>query len=309
MPTSLSVFLQAVEVVELVEASGLQVFALRWPGVAGQDYTTLDEGLAKGLLEVTEVGDAGAVPVLKVANKGDAMAFLMAGEQLSGGKQNRVLNASIMVAARTELPIPVSCVERGRWGYRSRHFGSAGSSSHSELRRMMHKSATRAYRATGTPSSDQGEVWREVDRKLSESGSCSDTMMLQQAYEDTAPELAAVEQTLRVPEGASGAVFAYGGQIVGFDLFDRPATLARLWPKLVRAYAIDARAAKGTAAVTADEVRTWLRGAGQAKEETFKSPGLGDDVRLEGPSLSGAGLVVNEQPVHVEVFAGGGPAV
>jgi hypothetical protein len=35
----------------------------------------------------------------------------------------------------------------------------------------------------------------------------------------------------------------------------------------------------------------------------FKSPGLGDDVRLETQRLSGAGLVVEGQPVHVEVFA------
>ena len=40
------------------------------------------------------------------------------GEQLAGGKQNRVLNASILVPAKSELPIPVTCVERGRWALR-----------------------------------------------------------------------------------------------------------------------------------------------------------------------------------------------
>jgi hypothetical protein len=224
--STLSALLQTIEVSDPVEAGGLQVFALRWPGVAGQEYTTLDEGLTKGLLEVTEVGEAGTVPVLKVANKGDAMVFLMAGEQLSGGKQNRVLNASIMVPAHAELPIPVSCVERGRWGYRSRHFGSAGSSSHSSLRRVMHASVTRSYKSCGAPSSDQGEVWREVDRKLTESGSCSDTMLLQQVYDDKQEQLAAAARSLQVPEGASGAVFAYGGQISGSTC----STDRRRWP-------------------------------------------------------------------------------
>ena len=308
--TTLSTLLQTVAVSDPVVAGGLQVFALRWPDVAGQVYTTLDEGLATGLLEVTEFGEAGTVPTLKVANKGDVMAFLMAGEQLSGGKQNRVLNASIMIAGRSELPTPVSCVERGRWGYRSPQFGSGGSSSHSSLRRVMHASVTKSYRASGKASSDQGEVWREVDRKLTECGSHSDTMMLQQMYDDKHEELAAAMRSLAVPEGTSGAVFAYGGRIVGFDLFDRPATLARLWLKLVRAYAVDAQYApqEGVTPVSTDDVQAWLRGAGQAKEEKFKSAGLGDDVRLECPTLIGAGLVVNEQPVHVEVFAGGGPA-
>jgi hypothetical protein len=79
---------------------------------------------------------------------------------------------------------------------------------------------------------------------------------------------------------------------------------------LIRAYAVDAEVApkEGVKPVGADEVRTWLQSAGGAKEEKFKSPGLGDDVRLESAALIGAGLVVNEQPVHVEVFAGAGPA-
>ena len=127
MPSSLSERLQHVQVSEPTEAGGLQVFGLRWEQEGGLSYVTLDDGLASGLLEVTEVSSGGSVPTLKVTNKGDTMAFLMAGEQLAGGKQNRVLNASIMVGARTELPLPVSCVERGRWAYRSAQFGSTGS--------------------------------------------------------------------------------------------------------------------------------------------------------------------------------------
>ena len=199
---------------------------------------------------MTEVAESGSVPTLKVTNKGDAPAFLMAGEQLSGGKQNRVLNASILVAPHSELPIPVSCVERGRWAYRSAKFGSAGSSSHSHLRKLMHSHATLSYRSEGKPSSRQGEVWREVDRKMAETGSHSDTMVLQKMYEDTESDLAPVTEQLQAPEGASGVVFAYGGRIAGFDLFDQPATLAKLWPKLVRAYAVDARAEEEAAPVT-----------------------------------------------------------
>ena len=108
------------------------------------------------------------MPTLKVTNKGDTPAFLMAGEQLSGGKQNRVLNASILVAPHSELPIPVSCVERGRWAYRSAKFGSAGSSSHSRLRKLMHEPRHHELPRVGQAVSQQGEVWQEVDRKMAE---------------------------------------------------------------------------------------------------------------------------------------------
>jgi hypothetical protein len=299
--------LQTVQADEPVHAGNLQVFGLRWEADAGPNYITLDEGLAAGLLEVTEVGDAGSVPTLKVTNKGDAFAFLMAGEQLAGGKQNRVLNASILVAPHSELPIPVSCVERGRWAYRGPRFGSSGSSSHSRLRRMMHVHATESYRSTGRPTSKQGEVWQEVDRKLEETFSHSDTAMLEQAYLDTQVLMSEEVDALTPPVGACGAAFAYGGKIIGFDLFDRAATLAKLWSKLVRAYALDAFVAKDNAAkaVTRAEVEQWLHSASAGKEEVFKSPGVGDDVRVQGKEMVAAGLVVTGQLVHVEAFTAG----
>jgi len=91
--------LSEMEVEEQGGSAGLQVFGLRCHDRPSLDYATLDESLAGDLVDVTEVSEAGAVPELKVVNKGDKMLLLMAGEQLIGAKQNRVLNASIMVAA------------------------------------------------------------------------------------------------------------------------------------------------------------------------------------------------------------------
>jgi hypothetical protein len=303
MPQLLPLRLQTIEVTDPQEAGGLRVFGLRWPA-RPLDYATLDESLAAHTLEVTEVSDGGSVPTLKVVNKGDTMVFLMAGEQLVGAKQNRVLNASIMVAARTDLPIPVSCVEAGRWRYRSEKFGSGGTTSHSNLRHKMAKQVTMNYRSEGKARSDQGEVWKEVSRKLDSMGSVSGSSDLYQAYEDSRARLDDVLKQLAAPSGCAGAVFTFGGRIAGVDLFDQPATLTKLWPKLVRAYAIDALEAGDPAApVGRDAVLAWLGAASAAKAEPFKSAGLGEDVRLEGPNLVGAGLVIEEQPVHVELFA------
>jgi hypothetical protein len=305
MPQPLTQWLQTLEVESPHEAGGLQVFGLRRPAGNGLDYTTLDEALAGGTLEITEVSEGGSVPTLRLSNRADRRVFLMAGEQLVGAKQNRVLNASILVEAHTELPIPVSCVEAGRWGYRSRSFSSGGTTSHSFLRAKMSKQVTSSYRSAGACASDQGEVWREVDRKLAKMGSRSSSHALSQAYADLHARLDELLAQVRAPEDCSGAVFAFGGRIAGVDLFDQPVTLGKLWPKLVRAYAIDALEDPATAEkrVTAEDVRRWLQSAGQARVEPFKSPGLGEDVRLEGANLVGAGLVVEEQPVHVELFA------
>jgi hypothetical protein len=293
------------EVTQPQEAGGLQVFGLRWDHPDGLTYRTLDEALAARELHVTEISTGGSVPLLKAVNRSDGMVLLMAGEQLIGAKQNRVLNTSLMLAGRSELPIPVSCVEAGRWGYRSSKFDSAGTMSHGALRKLMARHISESYSREGRPASDQGAVWREVARKLTALDAFSPSQALQQTYEDYQNRLAALLAQLPVPPACSGVAFALGGRIAGADLFEKPTTLAKLWPKLVRAYALDALELGAVPAppVRAEQVQQWLRSAAQGQAQSFKSPGLGSHVRLRGPRVVGACLLVDDQPVHLEVFA------
>lgn len=338
MDARLGTMLGNIEVLEPIAADALQVFGLRREELGGLTYTTLDEALAAEWLEVTEIDESGSVPEIKVTNKGDTMVLLIAGEHLIGAKQNRVLNASIMVDRRSETRIPVSCVESGRWGYRSRGFASGGSLSHSRLRRRMSRDAYDAYRCEGRPSSKQGEIWNEVNRKLRCMGSRSASSALGQVYEDYEKRLEEVVREVRVSEDCCGVVFAFSGRVAGVDLFDRPETLQKLLPKLVKAYAIDAIEESAEQAddqsqpakprsplrmvarllgkltptqggaprqgkLGREAVVSWLRDASTAKSESFDSPGLGQDVRVEGDDLVGASLVIEDQPVHTELFA------
>jgi hypothetical protein len=61
------------------------------------DYILLDEGLSGGVIEVTEVDDHGAVTNLKVHNKSARMVLILDGEELVGAKQNRIVNATILI--------------------------------------------------------------------------------------------------------------------------------------------------------------------------------------------------------------------
>jgi hypothetical protein len=297
--------LNATEVTEPRECDGLQLFGLRHPRKATTTYRTMDEALAHRALEVTEISESGSVPVLRVVNKDEPLVFLMAGEHLIGAKQNRVLNTSVLMPGQAEVTLPVSCVEARRWHYCSPQFTTDEAVSHGALRKMMSFQAHDGYRRTGTPTSCQAEVWKEVGRKLGAMGSVSPTAALHQAYADHRQRLGAMLQRLPVPTDCAGVAFAVNGRIAGADWFDQPATLARLWPKLVRAYALDALEFQQTRArgVKRETVADWLRSAGTARAETYQSPGLGQDVRLEGPTLHGAGLVYNGSPVHVELFA------
>ena len=141
--------LESVKIPSIQQAEGLQVFGLRWPLEDDLDYMTLDEALQQEVFDVTEIDEGGHVPTIKIVNKSDRMVFLMAGELLVGCKQDRVLNTSMMVPAKSEMPIPVTFVEAGRWGYRSSKFRSGGSSSHSYLRMIITSQSSAHYKARG----------------------------------------------------------------------------------------------------------------------------------------------------------------
>ena len=305
MPHALTELFSRVKLTKPQSAGSLTVFGLRSTNGKSIDYSTLDEALASESVTITEMSEGGSVPTLKLVNRSGKRVFLMAGEQLVGAKQNRVLNTSLLIEVGAELPIPVSCVEQGRWAYRSKHFGSHGTTAHGSLRKMMSKQVSASYALCALPTSDQGEVWQEVSRKIVRMGSHSDSTALSQAYEDHADRLEETARELAAPEDCNGAVFVRNGRIVAADVFDQPETLKKLWPKLVRAQAIDAMEEPDLNVPAPEEetVRDWLDSAAKAEAKSFRSPGLGDDVRLKAEGVVGAGLVVDEQAVHVQVFA------
>ena len=119
---------KALQVISLGEAQcfeNLQITPLLAPAAGTADYLTLSETQELGLAVVTEVSESGSVPTLLLENTAEQAVFLLDGEELVGAKQNRILNLTLLVPAKTSLEIPVSCVEQGRWSHRSREFASA----------------------------------------------------------------------------------------------------------------------------------------------------------------------------------------
>src|SRR4051794_642638 len=89
--------------------AGLALIPL-YPAVEPRlDYIGLDEAFTGGL-SVQELDEAGTVNTLLVDNPLGASVLLFEGEELVGAKQNRVLDRTVLVAARSKTPIAVNCV-------------------------------------------------------------------------------------------------------------------------------------------------------------------------------------------------------
>jgi|GEM_PF-506578 len=291
---------------DAIQMGSAQIFALYWDIACAPLYITLDEAFARNTLEVTEIHDQGQVSEIKLVNKGMDRIFLMAGEELLGAKQNRVLNTSLMVEANTSIHVPVSCVEKNRWQYRKRTFTSEKSSAHSRLRAGMSRDVTSSYQKKKRPFANQGKVWHEVDRKMRKMESDSHSAALHQVYQDYQPYIEKQVRSIRLSEDCCGIAVAINGKIIGMDLFDKPETFANLRQKILNSYMIDAlEGFEKSARVKRTAINKWLKAVSHEKFESYASPGLGRDIRVVSGSTTGAALEINNCPIHVGLFFNG----
>ncbi|MBI4317146.1 MAG: hypothetical protein HY675_01540 [Chloroflexi bacterium] len=264
------------------------------------DYRTLEEAILEGWALVTEK-PAATVPELVLQNRGKAMVLVLDGEEIIGGKQNRVVNASFLVAAGSEVALPVTCVEHGRWHDVSPAF-SAGESAYHSLRYEKQGQVAAMLRETGRPVADQHAVWDSVARRHAAAGTGSATGAMHDIYRSRQQDIDAYLRSFPYVEGAIGLIVALNGQVAGGDIFDRPRTARMLWPKLVRSYALDALEGPAAPAVERQRAVNLLERTRGARCEVYPSLAVGEDVRFQGDGVVGAALVYQETPVHVGIF-------
>jgi hypothetical protein len=284
----------------------LAVFPLRAKS-AGPDeaaYLVLDEALAAGLARVTEVSEGGSVPELAFENLADRPVLLVDGDELVGAKQNRVLNITILVAAGRKITIPVSCVERGRWGYRTRHFGAARHKLYLKARAFNAAHVSEFMRASGERRSDQGAIWADIEDKMARLEAASPTSSMEDMYEQKSRELTDYLKAFEPSPGQRGAVFTVNGQVAGIELFDSAAAFKRCFPKVLSSYALDALDVQEpcTSPVADGVARCFLEELEHAAQERFPAVGEGTDLRLSGSRLAGGALLVGERVVHLAAF-------
>lgn len=188
----------------------LALFPLTADDGAAPDYLLLDEALDRKLAQVTEVSSGGSVPELAFENSSAEKILLVDGDELLGAKQNRIINLSILVGGGKKLVIPVSCVEQGRWSYRSRHFGSAKRTLFSKARAKKMQQVSASMRERGDRCSNQSEIWKDVEEKVMFSMPDSPTMSMSDAYDGSVGKLNEYVGAFRAAPGQRGAVVALG---------------------------------------------------------------------------------------------------
>jgi len=268
-------------------------------------FLTLEEGLASGEVIVSEHGAAGMVrnrgqvrPIatpqydggasvnqLVLINRSKRPLLLLAGELVSGGKQDRIIGKDRIVPVGAEpLPLDVFCVEHGRWTGTSSQFTASKTIVHPSVREQAaveqkqdevrgavagsSGAAARLATAAGSapaPLISPGSVAQTVIaeaptqsyRKIYEGRSVGGSV--DSFVEQVQRRFARATSGLK-GEHVVGVIIAYGGEVAWSDIFASGDLFRQYWNKLLRSYAVEALARptlRETA--SADDAREFLR--------------------------------------------------
>ncbi len=329
------------KVLEPIRHGNLTVF----PVVTAKSYPTgefltLDEGLHSGEVIVTEAGsvqglirrhgaptvrhDGAEVNRLVLVNNSKRPLLLLAGEIVSGGRQDRVIGKDRIVPPESEpVDLSVFCVEPGRWVATTEHFGasealygrSSGGPVHGLASPPMAIMAQPSVRAKAMADKDQNEVWNEVNKEkaymysqvrivapgvanemagTSSYAKINENAEVKKQVDSVARPIEQSYQSLihqLRDRNAVGVVVAVNGRIIWADVFASTDLLNKYWPKLVRSYASEAVVTRAKEAeVSMKQADAFLADMEGRREMIESEPGIYRHTEVTGDGFKAFAL-------------------
>ena len=213
--------------------------------IKGQTFITLQEALVQRKVIVRETR---SVNELTIENVSTDEVYVQSGDIVKGGAQDRMLTTDLILPPRSgKISIAAFCVENGRWSQRGNESAAVFNSSANTV-------ASREVKLAAKMKQSQGEVWREVavaqDKLSSNTGgdvkSAASPTSFQLALENKNVQATAdnyvnaLDNLLDTRNDVIGYVFAINGKINSADVYASSALFKKLWPKLLKASAIEA---------------------------------------------------------------------
>jgi hypothetical protein len=256
-----------------------------------QHYTLLETGLKNKTLTVRELaGNSGEAQVssVEIRNTGDEPVYLLGGEMILGGKQDRIISQDTVIKkSKKWVKVDVFCVEQGRWNGQNMKFSSGKAMADVSIRRAA-------------MSGSQSEVWNEVKKKNVLHGTTSKTQTYRRTIQNSKvrkkvkPYIKALRSKLPKDEQLAGLVFGINGKIHVADIFGNPVLFDDLSDKLLSAYVLEAlghKISKNHAPVSSDAADAFITKGRKAKPKRVKKSGRAKNIGKEEVDFIGAETV------------------
>lgn len=222
----------------------------------GKTFLTLQEALAQKKARVYETKDVNELAIRNFSNQD---VYVQAGDIVRGGDQDRMISVDFIVPPRSgRMPIAAFCVESGRWSQRgaeqSAFFSSSENSASTKNLKLAAKGVVTVSGGVTGGGGSQKAVWENVSvaqAKLSKNVNVDVRAPMSMSSfelaventavkESTAAYIDALDDIVRNKPDVIGYAFAINGQVNSADVYASHALFAKLWPKLLKATAVEA---------------------------------------------------------------------
>jgi hypothetical protein len=257
------------------------------------------------VLEILEKGE-GEVQELEALNKGESPVVVLEGDTLVGCKQNRVVARSVILGKGQKTPVPVGCMEQGRWAWKSGRFGSGSMRLTPSVRSASMREVRDSKKARVKDARlDQHRLWEDVACSLEVQEVSSGTSDFHAVIEERGEESRRRSRTLKRQPGQVGVLVMAGDDFVGLELAGHPHTWDELAVRTLPALLMDRdRAPKGKGgAAPSSDASAWLRRVLKSRIALTPALGQGQEIDVEDEAFTGSGLWHEQQVVHLAVFA------
>jgi len=223
----------------------LTVFLVHGKDQTTKNFLTLEEALAQKKARVYETKDVNELAIRNLSNQD---IYVQSGDIVRGGEQDRMISVDFIVPPKSgRMPIAAFCVESDRWSKRGSEPAETFASSSNSV-------ATKDLKLAAKRDNSQQAVWENValaQEKLSKNvGGTVNATLSTSSFElslenskvkgSSAAYINALSGLVKNRSDVIGYVFAINGEINSADVYASHALFAKLWPKLLKATAVEA---------------------------------------------------------------------
>ncbi len=269
------------------------------------EYISGNSAIKQNKIEVKELNNSGNVNMLSVINRSNEFVFFSDGDILVGAKQNRTLNTSLLLAPETKETIPVSCVEQGRWAYKSNSFAASEYDVPIEIRRKKSSHVHFSLLNDNGYFADQGQIWNDIhfySRLNNASSSTSDLYeMKMKSYSQYQEEL----NTIPVSPESSGICFFVNDRLLSVEVFNRSSIYFEYFPKRLHSafeFGMRVKPKNVPEVEIVEKFQDFMDSIDNANAKIFPAVSSGTEKRFKTANIEGFQLLYNNLLIHMILF-------
>ena len=298
------------EFLEIQKYKNMEIIPIKTKYNENRTYLTLKRGMDTGIVEINEC-ESSTVSTVLARNNSIIPLLLIDGDEITGAKQNRIMNISTIIPPKSNIPISVSCTEQGRWHYNENYDSSIERDNIKTNKKTFSFSKYAAdYNTRRAKSQDlfherncQSTVWDSIDKLQTKTSYQSKTNALNDSYENLKIKQNEYLEHFKIEFGQVGAIFIINGEIKGLELFHDPSTYYDYHEKIFRSYIMEA--ITNMSSITGfymNDIKSFVNEITNSQMKHSETKGLGQNIKFSNRYGDGAILIHDNKIIHMNYF-------